>query len=113
MTNKPRGADTRDRDRGDNRSSAPPTPPYVRFRIRRFELVKLLTERPTKAVRARRVQRSAVQSTWPCSDSDAMALDYCQPCSSPSQGSRRVSPVPCTACDWFSTAARRRILHAV
>src|ERR1019366_3938497 len=69
-----RGADTRDRDRGDNRSSAPPTPPYVRFRIRRFELVKLLTERPTKAGRARRVRRLAVQPTWPCSDSDAMAL---------------------------------------
>ena len=27
----------RDRDRGEPRGSAPPTPPYVRVRIRRFE----------------------------------------------------------------------------
>ena len=26
-----------DRDRGEPRGSAPPTPPYVRVRIRRFE----------------------------------------------------------------------------
>jgi hypothetical protein len=26
-----------DRDRGKDRSSAPPTPPYIRFRIRRFD----------------------------------------------------------------------------
>ena len=27
----------KDRDRGEPRGSAPPTPPYVRVRIRRFE----------------------------------------------------------------------------
>src|SRR6266849_5712442 len=31
------GAGCRDRDRGKDRSSAPPTPPYVRVRIRRFD----------------------------------------------------------------------------
>jgi hypothetical protein len=31
----------RDRDRGEPRGSAPPTPPYVRVRIRRFEKLRL------------------------------------------------------------------------
>src|SRR6267143_519528 len=31
------GMGTFDRDRGKDRSSAPPTPPYVRIRIRRFD----------------------------------------------------------------------------
>src|SRR6516165_2395879 len=31
----------KDRDRGEPRGSAPPTPPYVRVRIRRFEKVTL------------------------------------------------------------------------
>ena len=30
-------SDPEDRDRGEPRGSAPPTPPYVRVRIRRFE----------------------------------------------------------------------------
>src|SRR5205809_4322143 len=54
------------------------------------------------------VPRWAEQTTWPDSDSDAMALDCYRPCSLPSQVSRRVSPVPHTACGWFSTAARKR-----
>ena len=30
----------KDRDRGEPRGSAPPTPPYVRVRIRRFEKLR-------------------------------------------------------------------------
>src|ERR1019366_10533583 len=58
------GADALDRDRGDNRSSAPPTPPYVRFRIRRFELVMPFGLQLTTKARARRIRRLALLSTW-------------------------------------------------
>ena len=39
-TRRSRPKSARDRDRGEPRGSAPPTPPYVRVRIRRFEKLR-------------------------------------------------------------------------